>query len=133
MRIVVDASALIAWLLDEGEGEGNGGERVRTALLGGLLVPTVWEPEVANALVMAERRGRITADQRQHFASTVTALDIELASSPGVSRVARLAARTGLTAYDAEYLHLAADRGASLLTFDQRLADAARQEGVPLV
>ena len=44
-----------------------------------------------------------------------------------------LARSTGLSAYDATYLLLAIGEGLPLATLDQRLADAAIREGVPVV
>lgn len=129
MPIVIDASAVVAWLL----GEGPERERVKKSLTRTLLVPAVWPPEVANALVVAERRGRITASLRGELAARVSALDVEICPSPGVRRITDLAARTGLTAYDAEYLHAALDRTAELLTLDGTLAAAARREGVSVL
>jgi predicted nucleic acid-binding protein len=41
-----------------------------------------------------------------------------------------MARATGLTAYDASYLHLAQDLGSPLATFDGPLSQAARQLGL---
>lgn len=129
MGLVIDASAIVAWLLDEGEER----ERVKKSLGDDLVVPCVWQDEVANALVNAERRGRITAEARARFAAQVATLDVTLCVSPGVPRIAQLAAVTGLTTYDAEYLHAATEHGVAILTFDRQLADAARRAGVPVL
>ncbi|MFT4260106.1 type II toxin-antitoxin system VapC family toxin [Microbacterium sp.] len=48
-------------------------------------------------------------------------------------RVARLRARTGLKLPDAYILATAVELGATLATFDRRLADAARERGVAVV
>ncbi len=129
MTLVVDSSAVLSWHLREDPAEVAA---IREALLGTFLVPPLWATEVANGLVMAERRGRITAAARDEIGRAVEALDAQPVAGPGIARIAQIAARTGLTAYDAEYLHLAADRGASLLTLDRRLASCAVSEGVPL-
>ena len=50
-----------------------------------------------------------------------------------MARIARLATESGLTAYDAEYQHFALERGASLLTFDEKLAEAARTRGATVL
>ncbi len=44
--------------------------------------------------------------------------------------VTELALDTGLTTYDASYLHLALSLGVPLITFDDRLARVARRRGV---
>jgi predicted nucleic acid-binding protein len=45
----------------------------------------------------------------------------------------RLAARHGLTVYDAAYLELALRRGLALATLDRELRAAAQTEGVVLL
>jgi len=130
MATVVAASVVLAWQLGEDVPDV---ERVGDVLLGPILVPALWLSEVANGLVVAERKGRITAARRSAIASAFAELDIEIRASPGVAAIADLALRTGLSAYDAEYLHLSTDRGAALLTFDRQLAEAGRLAGVTLV
>lgn len=130
MATVVDASVVLAWQLDEDLPDP---ERVAKVLLTPLLAPSLWLSEVANGLVVAERKGRITAGKRAAIASALAELDIEIHPSPGVATIADLAMRAGLTAYDAEYLHLSTTRGAALLTFDRQLAEAGRLAGVTLV
>ena len=129
MVVVLDASAVLSWLLDEGD------RRAKVlALLGRtLLAPTIWLDEVPNGLVVQERAGRLTAPRRAGMLAQVEALPVQIAPSPGVRRIAQLAIESGLTVYDAEYLHLAVERGASLLTFDRQLADAARSRGVTVL
>lgn len=131
MRFVLDASAALPLLLDEG-----GGERENTADVlfrngGSAVVPTLFIHEVTNALVNAVRR------KRMHPTRATELLD-ELASLPIVvdertvhaSEVLGLAFRHGLTAYDASYLELALARGAVLVSNDAALLRAAGSEGV---
>ncbi len=129
MTLVVDASSVLAWQLGEPL---TAPGAVASALRGRFVVPELWVTEMANGLVQAERRKRISTAEREEIAAGLSSLDVETAPSPGIGAIGRLAARTGLTAYDAEYLHLAANRGASLLTLDRRLASCAVREGVPL-
>ena len=53
------------------------------------------------------------------------AIDVRL-EAVSSSALLPLALETGLTAYDASYLWLARNLGCELLTFDERLARAAR-------
>ena len=129
MALVLDASAVLSWLLDEGDRRA----KVLAVLASPLLAPAIWRDEVANGLVLQERRGSLGPPRRTGMLAEVEALPIQISASPGMTRIAQLAVESGLTAYDAEYLHLAMERGASLLTFDQQLAEAARSRGVTVL
>ena len=98
-------------------------------------VPSHWCVEVANGLMMAERRKRASQADITEALSLVAALpviaDDETARRVG-SDTAALARQYGLTIYDAAYLELAMRRGASLATSDHALAKAAKAAGVAL-
>lgn len=130
MSVVIDASAVLAWQFDE---QPERTAQIRQTLQGHMLSPALWPTEIAHALVKAERRGRLAARARGQIARGLAALDVECVPSPGLEPIAHLAARTGLSAYDAEYLYLALQHGAGLLTCDRQLAAAAAREGIPLV
>ena len=99
----------------------------------GCLVPTLWRAEVANVLIVAERRGRVTPAQRDRFLSLLDRLAITVeATPPDVAALVWLAERHQLSAYDAWYLWLAVRSGSTLATRDRRLAEAARSAGVTL-
>ena len=99
-------------------------------------VPAHWPLEVANGLLMAERRKRITQAAAAEALDSVLSLPIEI--DPATARQVRgetaaLARQYGLTIYDAAYLELAMRRGAALATDDAALAKAAKAAGVTLV
>ncbi len=130
--VVVDASALIAWLLNDSPATAALVEdaivrRADAPLIG----PVLLRAEVANALSVAVRRARLTLAQAQQAAAFGDGLPIELDPQAADVSALLMAANThGLTAYDAIYLQLAVARGADLLTADTALADAARRAGV---
>lgn len=100
----------------------------------GAVVPSLWQYEVANGLQSALRRGRTT---EVAVAQTLTGLGrlriMEATDRPlGVELVA-LASKFDLSAYDAAYLWLARARDLPLATLDRRLAQAAREAGLPLI
>jgi predicted nucleic acid-binding protein len=76
-------------------------------------IPVQWRLEVGNGLLMAERRGRITAEQVAQALSLVITLplaeDEETAEQIPV-RTLTLARKHGLTVYDAAYLAGTASR-----------------------
>ena len=133
---VPDASATLPWRFEDEATEWTeallerlqGGEEVR--------VPAHWPLEVANALLTACRRGRVTAIQVSEFIEDLGALPI-LLEPPGSPAqwpaILALAERHRLTAYDAAYLELAQRAGLPLATLDEDLQRAARAEGVALL
>jgi len=94
------------------------------------LVPTLWWFELRNALVVNERRGRITEQQTARFLRDVSRLAITVDHTPDESGVLTLARRHRLTVYDAAYLELALRAALPLATLDAMLVAAARSEGV---
>jgi predicted nucleic acid-binding protein len=96
-------------------------------------VPAHWCVEVANGLVMAERRKRASQADITEALSLVAALpvvtDDETAQRAG-SDTPALARQYGLTIYDAAYLELAMRKGAALATTDHALVKAAKAAGV---
>ena len=99
----------------------------------GAVVPALWPLEVANVLLLAERRQRTTAAQNGAFIDQLLRLPIRLEEQT-VERTLRevhaLGRSTDLTAYDAGYLEIAMRRHLPLATTDRALAAAAKKAGV---
>ena len=104
---------------------------------GGLvLVPALFFWEVANALLMAVRRQRLSQAERVEALQLLEAQGFDVdPASPAViwHDVIHLAEQCQLTAYDAAYLELAMRRGLPLATHDRALRAAARSLGVELL
>lgn len=130
---VIDSSFALALVLpDESSSEA---ERFLTALgpQTSLWVPSLWWFEVANALLMAERRGRIREADALGALELYRRMGLETDSASGPEtlwRVRTLGREYGLSAYDAAYLELAARRQVPLETHDKALAGAARKAGL---
>ncbi len=90
---------------------------------------------MADVLVLAERKGRMTPADTARAIELVLSLPIEIEPPDLMSlNACRLLAREyGLTAYDGCYLELAQKHGLPLATLDQDLATAARKCGVSLL
>lgn len=100
------------------------------------IVPSLWSFEIANTLVVAERRGRISDVDRQRAVESIMVLPIQIRSVPFESMLTSLlslAQQQRLTAYDAAYLDLAIREGLRLATQDSDLRAAAVRVGVELV
>lgn len=135
-RFALDASIALAWFLDSPvHGDAL---QAKQALLKGAkgVVPAPWHLEIANSLVVAERRKVLSA------ADTLIALSsleqivlqaVELHGDPVAMREAFTTARNfGLSAYDAVYLDLARTEGIPLASLDKDLRAAAAKAGVEL-
>lgn len=133
MPIVIDASVTMAWCFED-EASEQTDELLDQLRHEAAIVPALWQLEVANVLLIAERRNRISEAQATHFLDLVMRLPIRVDATP-VDTAAIIAAgrRHGLSAYDASYLVLAERLAAPLATGDRSLAAAARAAGVPLV
>ncbi|WP_220793246.1 type II toxin-antitoxin system VapC family toxin [Nocardioides stalactiti] len=133
MTLVVDASVTMAWCFED-EASGATDALLERISVEGCVVPSLWRSEVANVLMVAERRDRITAAQRDRFLALLDQVPVTVESTPPDSAaLIWLADKHGLSAYDAWYLWLAARSAATLATVDVRLAAAARSAGVEVV
>lgn len=133
MPIVVDTSVTMAWCFED-EATDVTDEVLDRLRDEEAVVPALWQLEVTNVLLAAERRGRITEAQAIRFLDLLTQLRIRVDMSvTNVTAVLAAGCRHRLTAYDAAYLLLAERIGAPLATLDGNLMAAARTAGVELV
>ena len=133
--LVLDASLALSWALPD-EASAYGDAVLGTVAASGAVVPGVWPHEMANGLLMAQRRGRYTTAQRMAFVEELLRLPIEVEASSAraiLDGQAVLAERYGLTAFDAAYLDLALRRGIPLATQDKAMKAAAGKAGVAIV
>jgi predicted nucleic acid-binding protein len=94
------------------------------------IVPTIWSLEVANALLAAERKKRVTPERVDEYLETIRALPVIFDDSADSLAVIRLARETGLSAYDASYLELAIRHSLPIATRDRALRLAAGRAGI---
>ncbi len=133
MTFVLDAAVAMAWCFEDEATPGT--EAVLDRLVEeSALVPPLWTLEVANVLLVAERRGRITESTATRFVRLLGELQILVDPTPAeVGGIMEAGRRHGLSAYDAAYLLLAEREGCPLATTDEGLSRAARAAGVPLL
>lgn len=130
---VADASIALAWVLP---GEGfDVALRLRSQAIERPLVllcpPTFWY-EVANALWVAIRRGRLTYDDAHRALNALQDFEFEPHDVYAASCLS-LSAEYGLAVYDAAYVVLAMDSRAPLWSLDGQTADVARAVGVTVL
>ena len=129
MPMVIDASVTAAWLFDD-EDEPDADGPFNALDEQEAYVPRLWHFETRNALLVAERRGRIRLDQMPERLRFLNTLPIQTDNEPNFDVAMQLARTHRLTFYDALYLELAIRRNAQLATLDRNLASAATNEGV---
>ena len=131
---VLDASVTLSWFFDDEFNEYA--KSVRNSLeIAAAFSPSIWILEVANSLLMGERRKRATEAQTTEFSLLLLSLPIvvdEQADNFVRGNILSLARQHNLSAYDASYLELAARRGLALATLDRRLQTAAKKAGIAL-
>ena len=89
---------------------------------------------MANVLLVAERRNRLSEAQASRFLGLLAQLPINIDDSPAdMAGTVATGRRHALSSYDASYLLLAERLGVALATFDPTLAMAARKAGVQLL
>lgn len=98
-------------------------------------MPDLWHLEVANTLIVGERRKRSTQANTVKWIGFLAALPItvdEATKAHAFGNTLSLAREHNLSAYDAAYLELALRRGLPLATLDDKLKAAAQAVGVIL-
>ncbi|MGA8345060.1 MAG: type II toxin-antitoxin system VapC family toxin [Candidatus Sulfotelmatobacter sp.] len=136
-RFVLDASVALAWFIDRSIAPYA--TAVRKHLLDGsrAVVPALWQLEVVNGFVIAERRGVLTSAEAmgilQNF-EIVLGQSIEIRHEPvSMRRIIATAREFRLTAYDAAYLDLAREQQLPIATLDPHLVEAATRASIPLL
>lgn len=134
-RFVLDCSMTMAWCFEDEQ------DAKADAVLSQLeslraVVPPLWSLEVANVLLVAERRRRLTQVESTRFLELLRSLpiDVDCDTSPRLmDEVLALGRQHRLSAYDCAYLELALRHGEALATLDGDLATVASTLGIPLL
>ena len=98
-------------------------------------VPSLWAFEVANVLLVAERRDRLSPADSTRFVTLLSDLPIMIddrAHERALGSALSAGRDHGLSSYDATYLELAMRLGGVMATGDKRLRAACRKSGIPL-
>jgi predicted nucleic acid-binding protein len=135
-RFVLDASVAVAWCFEDEASKFT--ESVLDLFSAGAeaLVPAIWPVEVANALLIAERRNRIVLAQVTALLERIAALPIAVLpidAPRAFDHILPVARQQSLSGYDAAYLDLAVRQGLPLATLDEQLRRAAKTTGVVLL
>ena len=130
--IVIDNSVFLSWCLGD-EDDPTASLAMQRVVEEGAVVPRIWWYELRNALVMNERRGRLSLQQVSDTVEDSLELGIAIDDEHDGSLLLDIARRHGLTVYDAAYVEVALRRSLPLATLDRRLREAAKAIGVSTV
>jgi predicted nucleic acid-binding protein len=136
-KFVLDASVVLTWCFPDEESQKA--VEISELIAGGdrVTVPAFWRHEILNALLVGERRKRLTRELSLAFIDDLSHLPVDVderATSAIVFDVTQsLCRKHGLTAYDAAYLEIALRGGHGLATLDDDLRRAAVAERISLL
>jgi predicted nucleic acid-binding protein len=133
-EFVLDGSVTLVWFFrdeanDYADAVRDGMDRSRA------VVPSLWPLEIANTIVIGERRKRSTLAQAAAWLGLLAELPITVddeTTARAWSDTLNIARAQNLSAYDASYLELAMRRALPIASFDSRLNAADAGVGVPL-
>ena len=133
-RFVVDASVVMTWCFPDESSQKAVEASERVADGGRITVPAFWRHEVLSALLVGERRKRLTHELTAAFIDDLNRLPVDLDEPASAALVFEttqaLCRKHSLTPYDAAYLEIALRIGCALATVDQDLRRAAVAENV---
>jgi len=135
-RFVLDASVAVAWCFEDEATKLTEGVLDLLSAGAEALVPSIWPVEIANALLVAERRNRIALAQVTAILQKIARFPIAvmpIESAHAFDHILPLARQQSLSGYDAAYLELALRQGLSLATLDEQLRRAAKKTGIVLL
>jgi predicted nucleic acid-binding protein len=129
VHFVIDTSVVMSWCFrDQTSAYADSVlDRLSSATA---VAPSIWPLEVANVLLVAERRKRLSAADSLRFATLLSGLPILVeheTQEQVLKDILSLARAHGLSSYDASYLALAMRKGAPLATLDKKLMAVSTQ------
>jgi predicted nucleic acid-binding protein len=136
-RFVLDASVALSWFVDKPVAPDAEYARLLLATGWTAQVPAIWQLEMVNGFVKAERRRSLLGVEvdksfveMQRLLATSVKLDVGLSLLEDTLMLAR---SLQVTSYDASYVELATREALPLATLDKGLRAAAVKAGVALL
>lgn len=130
-ELVIDASVILKWYLPDEEFAPKALNILHRHVSGeiALCAPTILPYEILNALLVAERKGRVNEEVTQSAFNAFLDLEINFLNPfidyPDIISPARSFNRS---VYDASYLAVAEKRNFDFVTGDKRLYNAVRKK-----
>ncbi len=98
-----------------------------------VVVPALWFIEMANSLLVLQRRKKLTGAERKAALEILSSMNFTVddeAARMALNKTSELAGKYGLTVYNATYLEVALRRNLPLASRDSALMGAAKRCGV---
>ncbi len=133
-RFVLDSSVTLSWYFADEANRYADDVAARLPQVQAL-VPALWHLEIANAVLMGERRKRSTVSQATTWLAFLSSLPITVdgeTMARAWAETLNLARAHNLTTYDAAYLELALRLGLPIATLDNNLKAACGAVGIPI-
>ncbi|MDX2163954.1 MAG: type II toxin-antitoxin system VapC family toxin [Gammaproteobacteria bacterium] len=134
-QFVLDCSITMAWCFEDEVTPYA--ENIMDKLADAIaLVPALWSIEVANVLIMAEKKKRISPSTANAFRFMLGKLPIRIEENIPrfyLEHIFKTAKENHLTAYDAAYLDLALQHNLPIATLDKDLQKAAKTQGIEIL
>ncbi len=131
---VLDNSVTMSWCFPD-ENDSYAQDVLKALPSTAAAVPALWPLEVANILLVGERRGRISQADSATFVGLLEGLPIRIddeTAEHAMKASLNLARAQNLSVYAASYLELALRRGLPIATLDAKLKAAAAAVGIPV-
>ncbi len=130
-KLVLDCSVTMSIVLMD-EFDNYATRAYKVSKKGGVLVPSFWRLEVANAFFNAVKSNRLTYSQVEKSYTMIDKIKITTDDGFTSKSIYALMRQYNLTAYDAAYLYLALENDLPLASKDRQLNHAAQLAGVTL-
>lgn len=129
---VLDCCVTMSWCFED-EFDEYAREVLKSLKQNNALVSPLWNLEVTNVLLMAEKRNKLTPADSTRFLELLNSLPIYISDSIYTnSEIINVARNYKLTSYDAIYLLLAMHEGKPIATKDKALMKACLENGVTI-
>lgn len=134
VKFVLDNSITMVWGFED-EGNKYAEELLELMPVATAYVPSLWTLEVANALLVGERCGRISPASSKKFLAILSNFAIVVDDetvTQAWSDTINIARSQKLSSYDACYLEIAMRLGLPLATLDKQMRATAKKLGVAI-
>lgn len=133
--IVLDCSVAATWFFED-ESDPRADAALSQLSKTEAIVPPLWFFEMSNAILVAERKKRLSEADAVRIVELIGDLPIIMdmdTTTNALQKTRLLAKEHNLSVYDASYLELAMRLGLTLATLDKELEKAAKKAGVTVL
>ena len=129
---MIDNSVVLSWIFED-EHSKESQDTLNELIKNYAYVPSLWPFELANALYVAEKKGRIKEADAMIFIKNLKNLPvfIETNNFDNITKdILSLSREHHITVYDASYIELALRKNLTLISFDKELIAVCKKIGL---